>query len=127
MKMQSNTRTISLIFVALLATALTACAGTRAAYEAADTIEAKAFVASNHFNYVQVEAAEFAESGLASQTTINKMAKAEREARPVVLSVGRLARAWAADPTEENYAELQLALGEVAVLLAKFVNSIRGP
>lgn len=117
------------IFAALILftmAGLAACGGTRAAYENAETLDAKAYVSAEHFNALQNSALELIEEQSVPQAAINKIAAAERTTRPIILDLKRAAEAFSAVRDAETQVELQLALNEAALALSDFINALRG-
>lgn len=115
-----------LIAVAAIATViLVACSGTRLAYDTAETLEAKAFVISEHYAALLREANELADAG-APREHVELMQLAERRATPVVLELRRAVNAYNAVRNAENEAALQEALAEAALVVSDFINAVRG-
>lgn len=116
------------IFAALILftmAGLAACEHTRQAYQNAETLDAKAYVMGEHFNALQNSAVELIEEGSVPQAAINRIAAAEREARPVILGLTRAGEAYKAVRSAETEAELQLALNDAALALSDFIKAMR--
>jgi hypothetical protein len=112
----------------MAAVTISSCVGTKAAYRAAaeseDPLHNTAIVVSEHFNALQKEAVAIAESGVA-QSWVDRMAAAEKAARPTVLDLRRLDEIYIAARTAETQAELQAALNSAALLVSKFFTEVK--
>lgn len=105
---------------------LPACSSTRAAYQVADTLEERAYVATEHYAALVRQAADLRERGILTGAALTRVQEVETVARPVVLKLGSLVRAFKAAKTAESELELQLALDESVRLIADLVRAIKG-
>ena len=124
----------------ILAVAITSggCAsGTSQAYQTAadseDPLYNTALVTSELFNALQREAGDLAEAlcpppdpcPAYGQRIINRMAEVELEVRPAVLELRSVAETYNAVRSASNEQELQAALNEAAILVTKFLTTVR--
>lgn len=112
------------LLVALLFVGLAGCAGTRAAYDSATTLDAKAFVVSEHYAALLREANDLADKGAPAEL-VQKMQAADRAAAPVVLKLRQASATYTAARTADNEAALQAALNEAAVQVSAFITALR--
>lgn len=126
-------RTMSTITGALLAAALcvgifaaSGCAGTKAAYSAADTLEERAFVVAEHYSAVVKQAADLKDRGVLKGQALAKAREVESVAQPVVLSLGQLVSQYKAAHDAETEVALQKALDDAVRLLADLVRTVKG-
>lgn len=121
-------RMTSALVVAALATgilATTGCAGTRNAYDAAATLEDRAYVATEHYAAVVKQAADLKELGVLKGPALAKAQEIETVARPVVLSLGPLVANYNAARTAETEVALQRALDEAIAAIASLVRVVK--
>lgn len=123
----TNKLSLQLAGVALAALALVGlagCAGTQAAYQAADTLPETAKVVSEHYYALLREANDLADAG-APDSFVARAQEIEREATPIVLSLREASEAYVAISTADNAEALQDALNEAVPLVSRFVDLIR--
>lgn len=111
--------------VVLAAMVLSACSGTRLAYDTAETLEAKAYVITEHYAALLAEANNLADAG-APRAAVERMQAADRAAGPAVLALRRAVETYDAVRDSENEAALQQAIAEAAVAVSDFINAVRG-
>lgn len=127
--MKSMSRITGVLAVAALALACLAtagCAGTKAAYDAADTLEERAFVATEHYAAVVKQAADLKDLGVLKGAALTKAQEVEKVAQPVVLSLGDLVAKYNAAHTAETEVALQRALDEAILAIANLVRVVKG-
>lgn len=115
---------VGALLVSLVVVMLLGCTGTRAAYTAGETLDAKAFVVTEHYAAVLREANELADRG-APRELVEKMQAADRAAAPVVLELREASALYTAARTAENAEQLQSALDAAALKVAAFVRALR--
>lgn len=104
--------------------ALAGCAGTRAAYQAAENPVQKASVVAEHYYAIVREAADLKEAG-APAAAVAKLQAADRVAKPLVIELTRLAEAYKAVRSAENELALQKAMNEAVIALNAFIEALR--
>lgn len=102
------------------------CTGTKAAYQAADTLEERAFLAGEHYSAVLKQAADLKDLGVLKGQALAKAQEIEASATPVVLSLGQLVGHYKAARDAESEVALQKALDEAVRLLADLVRTVKG-
>lgn len=105
--------------------AATGCASTRAAYDAADTLEERAFVATEHYAAVVKQAADLKQLGVLKGAALANAQEAELVARPVVLSLGDLVAKYNAARTAETEVDLQRALDDAVRAIADLLRVVK--
>lgn len=105
-----------------IAAVLTACSGTKYAYESATTLEAKAYVVTEHYAAVLKEANALNLQGSARAA----VQAADSKAAPLVLKLREVAQAYTAAKTADNEDALQKALNAAAVAVSDLVNAVKG-
>jgi leucyl aminopeptidase (aminopeptidase T) len=115
---------LSVAAIAALCFCVAGCAGTRAAYESAETLDAKAYVVSEHYAAILREANELADRG-APRELVERMQAADRVAAPAVLQLRQASATYTAAKTAQNAAALQAALDSAAVQVAAFLRLVR--
>lgn len=118
------------LFIALLLCplllALAACAGTRTAYKAADTLEEYAYVVTEHYAGLLREATELRASGTLRGDALARVQAADNQVGPKVLALKPLVNAYLGVKNAETEQALQVAVDEAVRALADFVREIRG-
>lgn len=107
-----------------LAIVLNACTGTRLAYETAETLEAKAYVVTEHYAALIAEANDLADAGI-SDAALERIQAVDAEAGPAVLALRRAVETYSALRNSENEAALQQALAEAALAVSDLINAVR--
>lgn len=113
-----------LVFVAIVGM-LNACVGTRAAYESAETLEAKAYVVTEHYAALVKEAADLREAGTLTGDALARVQAADNQARPLVLQLRTSVQAYTALKNADTAAALQAALDSAVVQVSALINAIR--
>lgn len=127
--MRPMSRTMCVLAVAALALsslATTGCTGTRHAYEAAATLEDRAYVATEHYAAVVRQAADLKDLGVLKGDALARAREIESVARPVVLSLGPLVANYTAARNAETEVALERALGEAITAIANLVRVVKG-
>jgi len=109
----------------LLTALLVGCAGTRAAYQAAEDFEDTAYVMSEHYDALVVEGIRLRDSGVLSGNALNVAQRIEARARPIMLNMGRAAQAWESVRSAENQAALELAISEAVKVLHELIDALK--
>lgn len=126
--MRSMSRITGVLVVAALALACVAtsgCAGTKSAYNAADTLEERAFVVTEHYSAVVKQAADLKDAGVLKGAALTKAREIESVAQPVVLSLGGLVAKYNAAKSAETEVALQKALDEAVLAIADLVRVVK--
>lgn len=126
--MKSQYKAIGLLAIVALAVGIfgaTGCAGTKAAYNAASTLEDRAYVVTEHYSAVIKQAADLKELGVLKGNELAQVRELETVARPVVLSLGDLVANYKAARTAETEVALQKALDDAVVALAQLVALVK--
>lgn len=118
---------------ALVAVFLSACAGTKAAYRAADNLPDRAFVIAEHYAVLVREAADIAQNPATPQSVREALKVADQHAKPFIVgdsarglpSLKELADAYQATRTAQTEAELQAALNNAVVAVAGFIRAVK--
>jgi hypothetical protein len=105
--------------------ATSACSSTRAAYNAAETLEERAYVATEHYAAVVKSAADLKDRGVLKGSALTRVQEAETVASPVVLSLGPLVARYKAARTAESEVALQRALDDVVLAIADLVRLVK--
>jgi hypothetical protein len=109
----------------LVMMATTGCAGTRAAYNAAETLDERAFVATEHYSAVVKQAADLKEAGVLKGQALAQAREIETVARPLVLSLGDLVANYNAVRSAETEVALERALDETILAIAGLVRVVK--
>jgi len=104
---------------------LSGCAGTTAAYKAADGLEETAFVFSNHFRLLVAEGNDLADEGVLSGSALSRMQDIVRAAQPLLAETSRTARAYKAVKSAETQQDLTEAIAAAAVQVSNLYNAIQ--
>lgn len=116
------------IVLAVLATAfmsLTGCVGTRAAYEAADTLDDKAYVVTEHYAAVVHEAADLRDQGVLKGPALAAVQQADNRAAPLVLQLRAALERWTAVKNAQTEGDLQRAVDEAVVALSALLDAVK--
>lgn len=111
--------------ISLTMLALAACAGTKAAYQAAETPDEYAFVLAAHYASLVEQAAALRERPTTPPEAVAAMQRADTAAAPVVDRLRPLADAYKAVQSAENQAALQKAIDESVRLIADLIRAVR--
>lgn len=114
------------IFVAAsVGVGLVGCVGTTAAYKAADTLEDRAYVVTEHYAAIVKQAADLKEQGVLTGSTLVRVQEAETVAHPIVLSLGPLVKTFKTAQSAESEVALQKALDDAVMALANLVRLVK--
>ena len=102
---------------------LAACAGTKSAYQAADTLEEQAYVVTEHYAAVLKEAADLAPSLPAHIKA--ELQAADRKVKPLVTGLAPLVQRYETVRNAQTEAELQAAVNDALIALTEFVNTLK--
>ncbi len=105
--------------------AATGCTNTKAAYDAADTLEERAFVATEHYSAVVRQAADLKERGVLRGSALARVQEVELAARPLVLKLEPLVKAFKTAKSAESEVALQSALDDVVLVIADLVRAVK--
>jgi len=105
--------------------ALTSCAGTRAAYKAAEDAEDTAYVFSEHYDALVVEGIRLRDNGTLTGNSLLVAQRIEARTRPIILAMGTAAQAWEAVQSAENEAALELATSNAVKALHEFIDALK--
>jgi hypothetical protein len=108
-----------------IAIALVGCAGTRQAYDAADSIDEQAFVTAELYAAWRDEARELIDAGGLTPGEAQQLRAMDGRVTPAVLELAPLAQAVRAARTAANEAALQQALADASVAIAEFINAVK--
>lgn len=127
MKSMSNMLSRTLLVVACVTglMATSGCSSTRAAYNAADTLEERAYVATEHYAAVLHQAVDLKAKGVLKGDALARVQEAENVAGPVVLSLGPLVSKYKAARDAESEVALQKALDDVVLAIADLVRLVK--
>lgn len=114
---------VQLLLIASLA--LSACSGVTNAYRAADTLEETAYVITEHFSVLNVEARELVESGFVDDQTADALRSARDRAIPLVTRLRDMSQAYNDVRSAENQQALQDALNLAVPVVSDFLNALR--
>lgn len=126
--MKSMSRmTGALVAAALLSGlfAVSGCSSTKAAYAAADTLEERAYVATEHYASVVKQAADLKQKGILTGSALARVQEIELTARPLVLKLEPLVKSFKAAQTAETEVALQSALDDVVLVIADLVRAVK--
>ena len=115
-----------LIAVVAMSTLIVACAGTRSAYQAAETLEEQAYVVGEHYYALVREANELRRSGALSGSTLTRAQDLVQGSRSIIAELEDAARAYTNVRNAETQADLERALNEAAVAVSRLVDVIKG-
>lgn len=123
MSMTSRVLAVAALVVGSLATV--GCSSTKAAYDAADTLEERAYVATEQYAAVVKQAADLKDKGVLTGSALAKVRELESVASPVVLRLGPLVANFKAAQTAETEVALQKALDDAVLALADLVRVVK--
>lgn len=114
------------VLAALLATLmLSGCAGTTAAYKAADGLEETAWVMNQHFLALVREGNDLKRQGVLAGSALATAQNLVETGRPLLRELSKAAQTYEAVRSADNQDELTAAIAAAAVQLSKLVNAIR--
>jgi hypothetical protein len=115
----------SAIWLTCVLLCLTACAGTRMAYHAADTPLETATVVGEHYYALVREAADLKEAGTLTGTALAEVQSADQTAKPIVLDLTRAIEAYQETRNAQTEAELQAALNKAVIAVNRLITAMR--
>jgi len=124
----SNTNSpaiMSVLALILAALMLSGCAGTRAAYKAADGLEETAFVMNQHFLALVSEANDLTDAGELSGSALVNTQGIVRDSYPLLRMLSDSAKAYESVRNAETEQALTQAIAAAAVELSNLLNAIR--
>lgn len=104
---------------------LSGCAGTSAAYKAADGLEETAYVMNQHYLALVREANGLADAGQLTGSALASVQDVVRDSRPWLQSLSNAARAYEAVRDAETTQALTDAIAAAAVELSNLLNAIK--
>lgn len=129
-KAGNNISVRSPAFVGVLAILLTClmlsgCAGTRAAYQAAEGLEETAKVVGEHYYALVREANDLDDKGMLSASALAHTQDIVRKTSPAVLALAQAAVKYKAVKSATNELELERALSDAAIAVSRLIDAIR--
>lgn len=103
---------------------LPGCQSTRAAYQAADSLDETSYVISEHYASLVREAADLASRPTTPRGVVRAMQEADLAVAPVIDSLRRLRDAYVATRDAKTEAALQEAVNQAVILLADLVRQV---
>ncbi len=116
---------IGLLAILLACLALSSCAGTRAAYQAAEGLEETAKVVGEHYYALVREANDLADRGMLSDSALVHAQDIVRKTSPVVISLAAAALKYKAVKSATTELELERALTDAAIAVSRLMDAIR--
>lgn len=104
---------------------LSGCAGTTAAYRAADGLEETAYVMNQHFLGLVREGNELRRTGALAGSALTTAQNLVETGRPILRTLSEAAQAYKAVKSAANQDELTVAIANAAVQLSALLNYIR--
>jgi hypothetical protein len=104
---------------------LAGCAGTRAAYKAADSLEDRAYVATEHYSAIVKQAADLKEHGVLKGSALAQVQEVDTALGPIIKSLGPLVQNYKAVKSAETEVALQKALDEAVLALADLIRLVK--
>ena len=116
---------VGILAIVIACLALSGCAGTRAAYKAAEGIEETAFVISEHYFALVRELNDLDDKGALSDSMRSHAQDIVRTTRGPILELGNVAQAYKAVRSADNEEALSRALNTAAIALSRLVNVVK--
>ena len=116
---------VGVLALILAALTLSGCAGTRAAYKAADGVSETAYVVGEHYYALVREANDLDDQGQVSNQDLRNIQNIARETRPTIVSMLNAASAYGAVKSAQNELELSNALADAAIAVSRLVDAIK--
>lgn len=116
---------VGILAVLLASLALSGCAGTRAAYSAAEGLEENAKVVGEHYYALVREANDLKDSGELSGSTLRTAQDLVRYGRPLLIELAGAARAYEAVRSADNAQALERALSNAAIAVSRLLDVIQ--
>lgn len=104
---------------------LTACAGTKHAYQAADGIEEVAKVMNEHYFAIVKEANALADRGELTGSSLARAQSAVTATRPVINELSDAAQAYSAVRNATTEAELSDAINKAAIAISRLIDTLK--
>ncbi len=114
-----------LLAVCLVGLTVSGCTGTRAAYKAAKSPDAVAYVVAEQYAVSVKQAADLAALPTTPRSAVVAMQSADRTARPLVEKLLPLRNAYLASKSAANEAQLQVAVNSAVVAVADLILSVK--
>jgi hypothetical protein len=114
-----------LLIVLAMVALVGACAGTKAAYKAADGLEEQAKVVSEHYFALVREGNDLKDRGVLSGSQLDAAQRVVETSRPIILELSTAAEAWTALANAETEADLERALSNAAIAVSRLVDIIK--
>lgn len=115
----------ALLGLGAIAVTLSGCAGTRAAYAAADTPSDYALVVLEQYDAVLVEANRLKASGRISVTTLAAIRAADLKAQPFIDTIRPLQKAYESTHDSADAAALQKSVNDAIVAVAELIRTVK--
>jgi hypothetical protein len=115
----------TLLIILAMTTLVGACAGTKAAYRAAEGLEEKAYVVGEHYYALVREGNDLKNRGILSGSQLDRAQALVQSSRPVILELADATRAYANVKNAETEAELERALNPAALAVSRLVDVIK--
>ena len=116
---------VKLLIVSLMLL-VAGCAGTKAAYQGATTLDDTAYVIAEHYSALVKEAADLKDAGTLTGAALVRVQQIEARATPVVLKLKDVSAAWTASKNATTEAALQKAISDAAVVVSDLINALKG-
>ena len=114
------------MLAALLALgAMSGCAGTTAAYKAADGLSETAFVVGEHYYAMVQEANYLDDQGYLTDRQLSNLQDMAEQTRPAVIALLDAANAYDSVRSAETEDALSAALADAAVAISRMVNALK--
>ncbi len=121
----SSPALLGVLALVLAAIAMSGCAGTAAAYRAAEGLPETVYVVGEHY-FAEVQAInDLAESGKITPDEVISLDRVSQDTRPSIVAMVSAGEAYDNVKSAENEAELSATLAVAAVALAKMVDAIK--
>ncbi|MCG8436324.1 MAG: hypothetical protein MJA83_20080 [Gammaproteobacteria bacterium] len=114
--------TVGLLALVLACLTLAGCAGTRAAYQAAEGLEETAKVFAEHYFAEVRELNDLDDAGALTPSMKQHAQDIVRRTRPVILQLSEIAQAYKNVRSAENEAALRRAVNEAALALSRLID-----
>ena len=117
--------TVGVLALILAVLMLSGCAGTRAAYKAADGLSETAYVVGEHYYALVRETNDLDDKGQLSSRELRNIQNIARETRPTIVSMLNAASAYDGVKSAQNETELSAALATAALAVSRLVDAIK--
>lgn len=126
--MRSMSRITGLLAAAALACigiAASGCSNTKAAYDAADTLEERAYVVTEHYTAIVKQAADLKDRGVLAGDALAKAREVQAVASPAILKLQPLVVAYNAAQSADTEVALQKALDDAVLAVADLLRIVK--